>query len=141
MPFIWDATTRTAVDDDNGISIHGSRSYREPQLWGKDHAYAFQYESPPLSFWFYATFRDEKRPWLKHGQPAESLFNVGAEIVEPWLKASLRDAKGAPTSLEEYEKLKEVLKAGMAVCCAPRYLDGSSILTHDVEITFVTQPK
>jgi hypothetical protein len=123
---------RHVVDEERGICIKwdwktskGDDCY--PML-------AYNYESPQLSFTFYAVNRVENRArtYTWNGKSREIRVIADVDILESTLKRGL--------SSEEYEKLKETLRDGMAVLQTLRDLDGVPIFSDvKVNVNFVSE--
>jgi hypothetical protein len=131
MGFDFDQEKRAAVDRQRGISVHvtdrGDDTY--PLM-------TFRYESPHLSFKFAAVIRSERRTYFWKGVAHERNLPVEIDVLEPSVKAGLREGAGAPTSPEECEQLKNILKEAMTAYGIPRYLDNSPIFP-EFEVKFV----
>jgi hypothetical protein len=131
--FVWDGERRRAVDHRREISIHKAYVCEDSYPF-----FTFQYDSPQLAFKFVVVFHNELRTYFRKGESCEASLPVSVDIIEPWLKTALRQAKVDFTSAEQYGELKATLREGMIVCGAPRYLDGVPIIP-EFQAKFVSE--
>ena len=132
MSFVYDRKTRTAIDNDRGITIRKALvkpSDADPII------YKFEYTSPDLTFEFGAISHEENRKFFKDGKEIERHVAVSIDVIEGTLGRTKPASQ--PLSPEKISEVKETIKEGMFALCAQRDLKDDSLLVPEFKVNFI----